>query len=533
MLVRIQKAVPAGAAALMLAAAGSGALAQDAGLRGTEAPLAQSAPTPLPPLAPNDVAATPLFGAPSDLSGPINYGKPKPKKPKLYRLSKPNPRISPPLPPLVPYPTAPGVRKKATDPAANDPNAPDATTVVPPPTVAVISSLPQPKRPKPDPDPFAPLGIDVGSLRLFPFVETGMGYDTNPNRLSSQVQGSYYNQTEAGLKLQSDWSQNSLTADLRGGYSDYFQYHQADRPDAAATIIGRVDVSRDTQINSETRFNLTTQQPGSPLLAIPSSVFIVNRPLITSYGETLGVTQNFNRLQVSLRGSFDRMTFGDATQSDGTTLLLSTEDYNAFGLQGRVGYELTPGVIPFVQVTGDIRRHDQYFDLYGFARNSDGLAAEIGTKFELTRLLTGEIGVGYSERSYVDPRLPKLAAPTLDGKLIYTATPLTTLTLKTATDFSETPDAYAAGAVSRSVSLEVAQALKRDLTVKVTGTYVNNNYVGEPITENLYSAILGAEYNLTRSIVVRGSFTHERLQSSLPGSDYTANVFLLGLRLQR
>ena len=38
---------------------------------------------------------------------------------------------------------------------------------------------------------------------------------------------------------------------------------------------------------------------------------------------------------------------------------------------------------------------------------------------------------------------------------------------------------------------------------------------------------------LARSIVVRGSFTHERLKSSAPGSDYTANVFLLGLRLQR
>ncbi|MGP0058255.1 MAG: outer membrane beta-barrel protein [Beijerinckiaceae bacterium] len=533
MLVRIQKAVPAGAAALMLAVAASGALAQDTGLRGSEASFAQSAPAPLPPSAPADTASTPLLGAAPDPLSVINYGKPKLKKPKLYRLHKPDPRVSPPLPPLVPYRTAPGVVKKSTTPSASDPTAPDATMVVPPPTVAVIPSLPQPKRPKPDPDPFAPLGIDVGSLRLFPFVETGIGYDSNPNRLSSQVQGSVYNRTDGGLKLESEWSQNSLTADLHGGYSDYFQYHEADRPDAAGTVVGRIDVTRDTQINSESRFGLTTQQPGSPQLAIPGSVFITSRPLFTTYGETLGITQNFNRLQVSLRGSFDRLSFGDATQSDGTTLRLSTEDYNDYGLTGRIGYELTPGVMPFVQVTGDMRRHDQYFDLYGFARDSDGLAAKIGTKFELTRLLTGEIGVGYSERTYADPRLPKLAAPTLDGSLIYTATPLTKITLRTATDFSETTDVNTSGAVSRLVGLEVAHALMRDLTVKATGTYQNLNFIGEPVNESIYTAGLGAEYNLTRSIVVRASFTHERLQSSVPGSDYTANVFLLGLRLQR
>jgi hypothetical protein len=550
-LVRFQKAVLAGllagllagAAALMVAAAGSRAWAQDAELRGTDTDTPQPAPqapqaSVLPP-APNDATATPPLGALPDPGGMINYGKPKLKKPKLYKPPKPNPRVSPPLPPLVPYataPLAPGIRKKkfTTDPVTTtDPDVPDPTTLVPPPTVAVIPTLPQPKRPKPDPDPFAPLGVDVGSLRLFPFVETGIGYDSNPNRLSSDVKGSIYNRTDGGLKLESEWSRNSLTADLHGGYSDYFQFHAADRPDASALIVGRVDVTRDTQISSETRFSLSTQQPGSPQIALPGAVFITNRPIITTYGETLGLTQNFNRLQVSLRGSFDRLTFGDATQSDGTELLLSTEDYNDYGLTGRIGYELTPGFIPFMQVTGDLRRHDQFVDFNGFARNSDGVLATIGAKYEFTRLLTGEIGVGYGERTYVDPRLPKLAAPVVNGNLIYTATPLTTITLRTATDFSETTDVDTSGAVTHLVGLDITHALMRDLTLKASATYQNFNFIGEAVNENIYTATLGAEYSLTRSVVIRGSFTHERLQTNVPGSDYTANVFLLGLRLQR
>ena len=62
----------------------------------------------------------------------------------------------------------------------------------------------------------------------------------------------------------------------------------------------------------------------------------------------------------------------------------------------------------------------------------------------------------------------------------------------------------------------------------------NTDYQGgAPLHERTLTGTLKAEYNLSRSVIVRGSFTHERLQSSTPGSDYTANVFLLGLKLQR
>ncbi len=475
-------------------------------------------------------AASSPAASPSDAADGTNYGRPKPKKPKLYQLpvlQKPKRRGFPSLPPLTTYKTAPGTQKKASKPA------PETEPADPPPTVAVIPTLPNPPKPKREENPYDPLGVDVGSLRLFPYVETDTGYDSNPNRLADQVVGSSYLHGETGLKLQSQWSQHSLSADLRAGYYDYLQVPLANRPDVNGTVTGRVDVTKATRINLESRFGLTTQQPGSPLLAIPGSVYITSRPSVATFGQTIGVSQQLNRLTLDLRGSFDRIIFGDATQSDGTELLLSQSNYNTYGLTGRASYELTPGVIPFVQMTGDERRYDNYVDLYGFARDLDGIAAKVGTKFELTPLLTGEISAGYADRDYVDPRLPHLQAPTLDGSLIYTATPLTTLTLTAATDLSETTVADASGAVSRRLTAKIAHALLRDLTVTGTASFQVNQYQGVPITEQLYSVGIGAEYSLTRSIVIRGSFTHERLGSNFDGDDYTANVFLVGLKLQR
>ena len=222
----------------------------------------------------NPVAAQPpQYGLPPPVSptgNVINYGRRKPKKSRLYQL----PQIKRPgqtlLPALTPYATAPGVKKRGSNPPAADLTDPG-------PTVAVIPTLPRPLRPKPDPAPFDAVGVDVGGLRLFPYVETDTGYDTNPNLLSDDVVPSAYIYGGAGMKVQSNWSQHSLTADLRGGYYDYFSVPTANRPNVSGTITGRVDVTRQTQINSQTTFSLSTEQPGSPILAIPNAVFVTNQ----------------------------------------------------------------------------------------------------------------------------------------------------------------------------------------------------------------------------------------------------------------
>ena len=52
-------------------------------------------------------------------------------------------------------------------------------------------------------------------------------------------------------------------------------------------------------------------------------------------------------------------------------------------------------------------------------------------------------------------------------------------------------------------------------------------------TSRVINAGVKAEYSLTRTVVVKASYAFERLKTTVPGADYTANIFLLGLRLQR
>ena len=121
----------------------------------------------------------------------------------------------------------------------------------------------------------------------------------------------------------------------------------------------------------------------------------------------------------------------------------------------------------------------------------------------------------------------------VDAQLVWSATPLTTVTFNSSTSFDETNIAGASGAISRAFKLDVSHALLRNLTLTGSLGLTNTDYTGIKLTENIYDLGFKADYNLSRSIVIRGSFTHERLKSTATGNDYTQNIFLLGLRLQR
>ncbi|MDE2577512.1 MAG: outer membrane beta-barrel protein [Hyphomicrobiales bacterium] len=536
------------------------------GLRGAAMPRAGLAPTPgglppaygsgggqltpnpaIPPVDANAVVAPPATysagSAPAGASDVTNYGKPR----KRQTRPLPNPSVKvnrQPLPQLEPYPTSYAARRRAQAARRGETPDPQRPDWRPPTGVAEAPLLPAPRRTKVDENPYEPTGLDVIGLRLKPYAEVDTGYDSNPNRVQHPAKGAAFLRAEGGAAFQSDWNNHALSGDLRGGYTDYFGVSAANRPDGKGSIAGRIDVTRDTKIDVGGQFSIDTIRQGSPELQPGSSTAVsTNRPVTWTAGAYLGVTQKFNRLEASLRGGYDRTETGDAHFSDGTTQLLSMDNYSTLSLRPRLSYEITPGFKPFVEATLDRRLYDNTRDINGFDRDSRGLAVRAGTTFEINRQLTGEIAAGYIDRKFNDSRLVSVRGPTVDGSLVWQASPLTRLTLKGSTTQAETNIANASGAIVRSVSGEITHDLMRNVTLTGFGGYQNTHYQGynpaasagnfASLDQDLITAGAKIDYHLTRAFLVRASYAYERLHSPTPGIDYTANVFLLGLRLQR
>lgn len=403
----------------------------------------------------------------------------------------------------------------------------------PPPTIAAIPAPPPRRRPTTDDKPFDPVGIGVGDLKLTPYVEEDAGWASNPALASGPQKGSAFETSEAGLSLQSDWSRSDLHGALKGGYTDYFGAPTDNAPYGNGALDGRLDVTRDLSFDAEGRFNVSEQTLASLGLVSGAAAGATEHPLVETFGATVGGAQKFGDLTLALHGTLDRTLYQDVTLPDGVVDNLSSDDFNDWGLRARASYQVSPFISPFVEFGLDARRYDAGLDFNGYARNSDGVLGRGGATLAFTQQLTGEASLGYGERTYQDPRLPDMRSPLIDASLIWSATPLTTITAKAQTNLADTITPGASGAVAHAYTIDVAHSLTRSFTLGASAGYSSDDYVGVALRDSMTSLGLRAEYHLSRDFVLKATATRQQYASSAPNSNYIANVFMLGLRLQR
>ena len=492
-----------------------------------------------------DPAQTPPASAQPDLIAPLTdeeRGSVPPKRP-APALKRP-----PALPPLSTYPTYPPAgtearaRRKVTGPAkplatTGLPPLPGAAGTpkritkydpnpAPPPAAAAIPAPATVKTPPSTIGPYDPIGFDIGGLRLTPFVEGDIGYESNPSQATTAA-GSGVARTEAGAKFKSDWSRHAVSGELKAGYTDYFTARSSSHPDLSFTATGKIDVTHDTDINLESHFNYTTQRNLQTVSGVTSNV----TSGIYDSGVAAGITQRFGRLTTSLRGSLDRTAYANPTIA-GSTLNLSSGNFTALEVRARAGYELTPGFTPYIQASVDTRQRDSKLDTNGFARSSNGTSLRLGTTYELSRILTADANVGVGTRDYADARLKTNVGPVADLSLIWQATPLSTVTLKGSSAQDETSLTGASGIWDTKASLQIDHALLRNLNLTGNVAYQNNKYTGTSRADHITTGSLAATYALTRDVLLRGSYNYTHQSSSDPGSRYSDNVFLFGIKLQ-
>ena len=191
-----------------------------------------------------------------------------------------------------------------------------------------------------------------------------------------------------------------------------------------------------------------------------------------------------------------------------------------------------PGLKPFGEIEGDSRVHDLALDRNGFARDSNGGYAKAGTSFEFTRLLTGEISIGYAARNYVDPRLERLQGMLVTSSLVWTVTPLTTAKFYSDTQIAETTLPGTSGVLVHTYTVEVDHDFRRWLTAIGKFTYGTLDYQGLGRNDKTYTLEGDLIYKLTRNLWVKGTLRRDILDSNVVGASSASTVVMLGVRLQ-
>jgi hypothetical protein len=383
-------------------------------------------------------------------------------------------------------------------------------------------------KPKPEDDPYAPLGIRGGGFILRPSLETGLTATSNANS-SPSGKSAVLSESTLRLNATSDWSDKTATIEAYGSWRKSISGQDVSEPSAGIDASLEVPLGNDFVARGTLGYSLIPESPSSP--SFPAGT--EGEPLTHTITGSLGLEKRAGKLRLGLTGNVERATYGDADLVGGGTASQHDRDSTLVSATLRTGYEISPSLVPFVEAEVGRRYYDLKTDSAGFRRSADRLGLRAGVALDLGEKLRGEFSAGYLREKADDPRLPTIAGPSIATTLNWSPVRGTIVALNSSTTVEGSTSAGESGSLLYSSDLSIERQMRADLTgtASIGGFY--RDYIGIDGHDVGWNATLGFTYWLNRYFGVTGRLRHEELASNLPDRDYKTNSVFLGVKVQR
>ncbi|MFP1632166.1 outer membrane beta-barrel protein [Zhengella sp. ZM62] len=382
--------------------------------------------------------------------------------------------------------------------------------------------------PVPETDPYAPLGLRIGTFTVTPTLETGL--TATDNALSSPVkQSGIFSDTTLRLEAVSGWLRHEARLNAFATWRQAVSGPGESEPSIGIDGQMRLDFGADHAVNASAGYELRREAAESPV-SIPAGA---TRPLLNRLDASFGLEKTEGRLRYALTGEILRDAYGDADLATGGTLDQSDRNFTLVNGRLRVGYAVSPALAPFIEGEYGRRIHDNRVDASGYRRSSDRYALRGGVAVDLGEKLNGELAAGYVRESLDDSRLPDIDGLSLLASLNWSPERGTRVSLTGETTVEGTTTAGSSGSLLQSGTLALERQIRANLTGNAEFTASLRDYAGTPGRDVTLAGQLGFTWWLNRNLGLTTRLRHERLTSTLPGRDYTTNSAFLGLKLQR
>lgn len=384
------------------------------------------------------------------------------------------------------------------------------------------------------PQDYKPLGIRAGAFMLHPGVQLAGEYTDNAFYASDNEQSDTIFHIRPYITAQSTWSKHSLNISLAADIARYKDFGERDYEDYLLGITGRVDV----KTRSFFSYGLDYMDLHEGLNNRASEQGVEPTRYILS-GGNLGYDQTFNRLSLGVKYALIRLNYDDVQRAGGEIIDNQDRDRDNNSVTLRAAYQFQTDKQVFVSYTADFVDYDQPFDRNGFAREGDGYTINGGLAFTITGKLNGNVFASYHERKFDDPRLPNVNGWAGGAGLQWNVSELTTVYGSIASTVEDTTDRNSSGFLQTVYSLRVDHELRRFIQLNGFVSYrvadyqtIENATANARGTDDTLLAGLGLNWFINRRAYLNASYQYEKLSSSLPGDDYTANTFWLGVALE-
>ncbi|MDX2204988.1 MAG: outer membrane beta-barrel protein [Hyphomicrobiaceae bacterium] len=377
-------------------------------------------------------------------------------------------------------------------------------------------------------EPYAPVGVRLGSFVLYPEAELGGLYNSNVYR-SSLGSGAGAAEGLGSLRLVSDWRRHALELRAAGRATFYDRYASEDDRTWSLEARGRLDITR--RANIEAAVTHTSDKDARSVIDAPTNAAV--RGEIETDRVAATYNQQLGRATLQLRGALTDVAYSDVTAVNGATISNASRNFTQTDEAVRLSWALNRAAAVFVDAAFRQRAYAVAAG-DGIARSSASERYRLGLAFSpLGPRLRGEISLGWGHQGQWDRRLPDMQGVLLDASLAWRASGLTTVLLTARSDFYDTTLAGSPGALAREVGAEVRHALKRHLIATLGLRYALSPYQSVSLEERLLTGEAGLDYFLNANLSLYGRYQHLEFRSTDETRNYTADIVRLGLRVRQ
>jgi hypothetical protein len=382
-------------------------------------------------------------------------------------------------------------------------------------------------RPKLPPDEGLTPGIAMGSMTFRPTLSETLGVERS--RTGKNTLTRTYLQTGFKGSLTSDWSLHELKVDTEGTWQKTLSGVPEDDPEGKIDAALRLDITEATIANLKLGYSLGRED----ISAANAIANATNQAQVSTYTASAELVHDLGLIRATAGLDFSRDTYGDAQLANGKFISQKDRDQNTATLRGRIGYELSPALIPFLEASYGRTIYDQHKDTLGYVRDAQLYALKTGVETDFGEKLRGELSTGYALADFEDSRLDSLSALTFDGKATWSPHRGTDVELGLKTEIEPSTTAGASGSVAYTANAALTHAILDSLKGRLTAATTWRDY-SEPNVANqtVFNLGTGLTWGLSRSLDLNADLAWERTtQPRLPQSDvFTAGI---GLSLKR
>ncbi len=372
-------------------------------------------------------------------------------------------------------------------------------------------------------------GIKLGIFKAFPELRQSLGYNDNPIELDEDPEGDFFSQTDASLRLESNWKRHWLDVELSHGRRDFFKLTTENKENWLIDASGEIDVSRSTRLTGDVSYELRLGTLDR-FAGAGDDTMRERREKITA---ATGVEQDFGRLQLSIKGTVFDKDYRDI--SDNGAMIEDDRSYTEYGLRLRSSYKANKNLSIFLEGAYNERRYRRDVDDDGVLRGSIGFGIFAGVESKLTGKVSANAAIGYRLQDPDDPFFSDIEVLVVDGWIQWRPNSRTAVTVFAETFIDETTTDAAAAVLGRFFELELQHILRENLSVTARASYGVDDYIESDNgrKEEIFQTSIRLNYALNPIVMYSLRYTREQLFSNIPDQDLIANIVRFGVRIRR